>query len=73
MIRRKIRRMCHNLLRDVVISIVEEEMQVGGHCGICGRSMPNELFDKDWSWGICQKCWTDTEQSLREREMELKK
>ena len=33
------------------------DLQIGGHCGCCGKWIPDEIFEKDWSWGICKgKC-----------------
>jgi hypothetical protein len=36
------------------------ELQIGGHCGCCGHWIPNEIFPKDWSWGLCQDCINDS-------------
>lgn len=33
-----------------------EDLVIGGHCGLCGRWIPDEIFDKMWRWGICDKC-----------------
>lgn len=33
-----------------------EELQIGGHCGICGRWIFNEIFPTGWDWGLCDKC-----------------
>jgi hypothetical protein len=33
-----------------------EDLVVGGHCGLCGKWIPNEIFDKNWSWGVCEDC-----------------
>lgn len=27
---------------------------VGGHCGLCGRWVPNAVVDKDWTWTLCE-------------------
>jgi hypothetical protein len=32
-----------------------DELQVGGHCGLCGSWMPNTITPKDWSWDVCDK------------------
>jgi len=32
------------------------ELIIGGRCGLCGKSIPNEIFPKDWWWGICDDC-----------------
>lgn len=47
-IRRKAKRFFH--LFDL------EDMVVGGNCGCCGASMPDEILLKSWRWGLCQKC-----------------
>jgi len=32
------------------------ELQIGGHCGICGKWVPNVLVERRWSWTLCDKC-----------------
>jgi len=32
------------------------ELQVGGHCGICGKWVPNVLVERQWLWTLCEKC-----------------
>ena len=36
-----------------------EDLQVGGHCGLCGSWIPNQIFPIEWSWGICAACYAD--------------
>lgn len=31
------------------------ELQAGGHCGLCGAWMPNVVVPKDWPWDMCDK------------------
>jgi len=37
-----------------------DELQIGGNCGCCGHWIPNEIFPKEWSWGLCQNCINDS-------------
>ena len=30
-----------------------EDLTVGGHCGCCGRWLPNEIVDKFFKWSLC--------------------
>lgn len=32
------------------------EIQIGGHCGLCGKWVPNVLVERDWSWTLCDEC-----------------
>jgi hypothetical protein len=32
------------------------ELQVGGHCGLCGNWVDNEILPKDWNVTICKIC-----------------
>jgi hypothetical protein len=32
------------------------DLVIGGHCGCCGNYIPDEIFEKNFSWGICKKC-----------------
>jgi hypothetical protein len=33
-----------------------DQLQIGGHCGICGKPISDKIFDKVWSWGLCGEC-----------------
>ena len=33
-----------------------EDLVIGGNCGCCGELMPNEIFEKNCSWGVCKEC-----------------
>jgi len=33
-----------------------EDLTIGGHCGLCGKWIPDQIFPKEWSWGICNEC-----------------
>ena len=37
-----------------------DDLKIGGNCGCCGKWMPDEIFDKNWSWGLCEKCANNT-------------
>ena len=32
------------------------DLVVGAHCGLCGAWMPDEIIEKIWTWGMCDKC-----------------
>jgi len=33
-----------------------DDLVIGGHCGCCGKWIPDQIFDKWWAWGLCQHC-----------------
>jgi len=33
-----------------------DDLQAGGNCGCCGKWIANEVFEKVWSWGLCDEC-----------------
>ena len=33
-----------------------DELVIGGHCGLCGNWMANDIFPEIWPWGICKEC-----------------
>jgi len=35
-----------------------EDLTIGGHCGCCGKWIPDEIFGKSWEegWGLCDNC-----------------
>ena len=37
-----------------------EQFRVGGHCGICGKWIPDKIFNKYNTWGVCEKCETNS-------------
>ena len=32
------------------------DLQVGEHCGLCGKWIPDEISPKEWAVGICNNC-----------------
>lgn len=38
-----------------------DELSIGGHCGLCGAWIPDEIFPDYWRWGICDKCIKESE------------
>jgi len=36
-------------------------LQVGGHCGICGKWVSDVLVERSWSWTLCEVCKNVTE------------
>ncbi len=37
------------------------ELVIGGHCGLCGSWIPNDIFPEWWRWGICDNCIKESE------------
>lgn len=31
-----------------------DDLQVGAHCGCCGKWLPEEIIPKHWPWSLCQ-------------------
>jgi len=42
------------------------ELQVGGHCGLCGKWIPNEIYPKYWAWGVCEDHATELNKRIKE-------
>ena len=40
------------------------ELQIGGHCGLCGKWVPDVIVERRWSWTICPKCASQKEAKL---------
>ena len=40
------------------------ELAIGGHCGLCGAWIGDEIFPEEWRVGICIACYTDSENDL---------
>ena len=45
-----------NYLREHYGIYPIHELQTWGHCGCCGKAINDEIFPKEWSWGLCKKC-----------------
>lgn len=48
-------RFYHWLARKLAYYLIVE-MQVGGHCGLCGKWVPDVLVERHWAWTMCDKC-----------------
>lgn len=33
-----------------------EDLQIGGHCGCCGKWIPDKILPKLWAVELCKKC-----------------
>ena len=31
-----------------------KDLTIGGHCGRCGKRLPNKIFLKIWPYGVCE-------------------
>ena len=43
-------------LKKWIVSIVVQELQVGGHCGLCGKWIEHVLVSQYWPWTVCKDC-----------------
>ena len=43
-------------IREWILGIVVMGLQVGAHCGLCGKWMDRELIYRDWAWSVCREC-----------------
>lgn len=46
------------LIKKLFILYDIGDLTVGGHCGCCGKWIPNKIFLKEYAWGLCRKCAT---------------
>jgi len=56
-------------MRDFIVRLLHKhgwyrlnDLKVGGHCGLCGDWIPDQVFAKYWRWGICDKCIKESEE-----------
>jgi hypothetical protein len=40
------------------------EIQAGGHCGVCGKWIPDVVVPKDWPWDMCEDHISDEERKI---------
>ncbi len=43
-------------IRRWILALVVTQLQVGAHCGLCGKWMELELTYRDWPISVCQTC-----------------
>jgi len=43
-------------LKNWILGLIVEDIQVGAHCGLCGAWIEHELTYRNWPWSICAKC-----------------
>ena len=43
-------------IRQFIVATVLEEIQVGGHCGLCGKWVERCLTDAVWGVTYCAEC-----------------
>jgi hypothetical protein len=48
-------------LKDWILGVVVIGLQVGAHCGLCGKWMESELIYRDWAWSVCEECATPSD------------
>ena len=44
------------MLRRLVVQVVLEELEVGGHCGCCGVWVEHCIVEAIWPYTVCEKC-----------------
>lgn len=45
-------------IRERLINFIIENIEAGGHCGLCGKWVPHALVSTDWAWTLCDNCYT---------------
>ena len=45
-----------NLIKRLFHLYDIEDLKIGGHCGLCGKWIPDEIFEKWWAWDMCKEC-----------------
>lgn len=40
-------------IKEWLVSFICENIVVGGHCGLCGKWVPNVLVPRYWQWTVC--------------------
>jgi hypothetical protein len=43
-------------IKDWIIQLICDEIVIGGHCGLCGKPISDELFPLRWAFGVCDEC-----------------
>lgn len=58
-------RLCHRIVSWIVYWICHH-IAIGGHCGLCGKWVPNELLPAWWRVTICDDCAKCVRQKKRQ-------
>ena len=43
-------------LKDWILKLVVSELQIGAHCGLCGRWVEHKIIYRSWPWTVCEEC-----------------
>jgi len=52
----KFKQVIINKLYDILEPEIIDNLQIGGHCGLCGKWVPDEILPKSWAITLCSKC-----------------
>ena len=45
-----------NWIKRVFELYDKEDLAIGGHCGLCGKWVDDEICEKDWRVVLCEEC-----------------
>jgi len=48
--------MFRNWIKEIFNLYDYSDLQIGGHCGICGRWIKDVIVQKSWAVTICDNC-----------------
>ena len=43
-------------VKGILVVYDIKDLVVGGHCGCCGKWLPDEILPKENTWGLCDDC-----------------
>ena len=47
------------------MNLVDKYYQVGGHCGLCGKWVDDEILPQEWAITICNACLHDSGETAK--------
>jgi hypothetical protein len=51
-------------IRRLIVQVALEELTIGGHCGCCGKWVPDHIVETDWPVTLCDGCISEATQQL---------
>lgn len=51
-------------IKRLIVQVVLTELTIGGHCGCCGKWVPDHIVEAGWCVTLCDDCISAAAQEL---------
>lgn len=54
-------------IENWIINLICSKIAIGGHCGLCGKWIPDVLLPRYYSWSVCDECAQEGQEEMSQR------